>query len=191
MINPFITDRIYKDEKFKTSRLPKGDYDSCTFIGCDFSEGYLDNSQFLDCRFEDCNFSNTNIAHTTFKDVEFVHCKMIGLHFETCNPLLMSFSFQDCTLDLSSFTGVSIPGTVFYTCKLREVDFSEADLSRSRFDHSLLDNALFVACNLQQADFSLANNFNIDPERNQVKGACFSRENIIGLLRKYQIKVLS
>jgi len=191
MINPFITDRNYKDINFKTSRLPKGDYDTCTFVGCDFSEGFLDNTQFLDCRFKDCNLSNSNITHTTFKEVEFVDCKMIGLHFETCNPLLMSFSFHDCTLDFSSFASVSIPGTFFDSCKLRQVDFTQADLSRSHFDHSLLENALFDACNLQHADFSLAHHFNIDPERNRIKGACFSIENIYGLLKKYQINVLS
>ena len=190
MNNPFITDQIYKDEDFSKLRLPKGDYDSCSFVGCNFSEGYLDNCQFLECTFEDCNLSNANIGHATFKEVQFVDCKMVGLLFEKCNQMLLSFSFKGCTLDFSSFISMSIPGTLFDGCKLRNIDFSEADLSRSRFINSNLDNAIFDASNLQEADFILSRNIRLDPERNQLKNSRFSREIVLGLLAKYKIQVI-
>ncbi|MBT8296298.1 MAG: pentapeptide repeat-containing protein [Gramella sp.] len=190
MNNTFITDQIYKDEDFSKERLPKGDYDNCSFIGCNFSDGFLDNCQFLECRFESCNLSNANIAHTTFKEVQFIDCKMVGLLFERCNQILLSFSFKRCTLDFSSFRGMSIPGTLFDDCKLRNIDFSEADLSRSHFTNSILDNSIFDASNLQETNFSLSHNIKLDPERNQLKNARFSQENVKGLLAKYKIQVI-
>ena len=93
MNNPFVTDRVYKEEDFSAVRLPKGDYDNCTFRGCTFSDGFL-------------------------------------------------------------------------------------------------DNAIFDASNLQQADFSLSHNMILDPERNQLKNARFSSENVKGLLVKYKVQVI-
>ena len=190
MNNPFITDQIYKDEDFSKLRLPIGDYDTCSFVSCNFSEGFMDNCQFLECTLEDCHLSNANITHSTFKEVQFIDCKMVGLLFEKCNQMLLSFSFKGCTLDFSSYKGMSIPGTLFDDCKLRNIDFSEADLSRSCFTNSILDNAIFDASNLQEADFSLSHNIKLDPERNQLKNARFSRENVLGLLAKYKIQVI-
>ena len=38
---PFIADKTFKNKDFTTTALPKGEYDNCTFISCDFSEDYL------------------------------------------------------------------------------------------------------------------------------------------------------
>lgn len=93
---------------FTKNRLPRGEYEHCIFDTCNFSDGYLDGLDFMECTFADCNLSAANIAHTTFKEVGFIRCKMLGVHFETCNPFLLDFSFTDCRMNFSSFTGMEL-----------------------------------------------------------------------------------
>lgn len=185
----FISDKTYKGVDFTKTRLPKAEYENCVFEGCDFSNGYLDNQNFMECTFLDCNLSNANITHTTFKEVAFDYCKMIGVKFDACNDFLMDFAFNHSALNLSSFVGLSLKNQKFLDCKLIEVDFTEADLSHAKFDSCNLDRAIFFDTNLEASDFTSAVNVTIDPERNQLKKAKFSKENVVGLLTKYGVLI--
>lgn len=188
-MNNFIADQTFKGKDYTQNRLPKADYENCVFKGCDFANGYLDNQNFMECKFVDCNLSNANIAHTIFKEVIFSHSKLIGLKFEDCNDFLMDFSFQDCILNFSSFYGLKLKSQRFMDCKLEGVDFTEATLVQAQFAKCDLQGAIFSATVLENADFRTARNFNIDPERNRLKKAQFSKEGAIGLLKKYDIVV--
>jgi len=131
----------------------------------------------------------SHIKQTVFNDISFVGCKMLGLRFDLCNDFLLSFRFKGCTLDLSSFYGLVLKKTIFENCKLLEVDFVETDLTASTFDGCDLQRAIFDRSILERADFRAAYNFNIDPERNKVRKAKFSRDGVVGLLGKYDIVV--
>ena len=52
----FIADKVFLKEDFTTQKLPKGDYENCTFEDCQFQEGFLDNLQ--KCNLQKCNFRN-------------------------------------------------------------------------------------------------------------------------------------
>ncbi|MFT5214696.1 MAG: hypothetical protein ACI9WV_002428, partial [Patiriisocius sp.] len=52
---------------------------------------------------------------------------------------------------------------------------------------SNLKEAIFNGTNLEQTDFITAFNFEINPEKNHLKGAKFSKENLFGLLSDYKI----
>ena len=184
-----IADKTFKNVDYTQVRLPKGEYENCVFEGCNFSGSYLDNQNFMECQFIECNLSNANIAHTTFKEVIFSNCKMIGLKFAECNDFLMDFTFDSCTLNFSSFYGLDLKSQKFDTCKLIEVDFTETDLSNSVFVDCHLDGAIFDRTNLEKSDLRQARNFNIDPEKNRIKKARFSKENVLGLLRSYDIAI--
>ena len=118
-----------------------------------------------------------------------MRCKLLGLRFDECNPLLLSFSFQGCILNFSSFYKLKIKGTAFKDCKLEEVDFVESDLTNVRFENCDLTMASFENTTLSGADLRSARNFFIDPEKNKVKKAKFSLSGLEGLLDKYDIVV--
>ena len=59
------------------------------------------------------------------------------------------------------------------------VSFEESDLTR----------AVFESTNLKKADFTNAHCFSIDPSKNQVEKAKFSKNNLAGLLRKYKLDI--
>src|SRR5436189_5938428 len=81
----------------------KAEYDRCTFKGCDLSEVVLSGSRFFNCKFNSCNLSTARINEVSFADTEFGDCKMLGLRFDQCNKFSLSFSFNGCALDHSSF----------------------------------------------------------------------------------------
>ena len=85
----------FADQEFQGPGLPSGGpgkdtYDSCTFRGLDFSEGYLDGLSFIDCVFHDCNLSHANIGGSQFSGVSFRGCKMVGLRLERCGQFWLT-----------------------------------------------------------------------------------------------------
>ncbi len=115
---------------------------------------------------------------------------MIGLHFDQCNTFLLEMAFDNCHLNLSSFFKLVLKNTHFINCSLQEVEFSEADFSGSNFTFCDLNGAIFDNTKLEKADFSEAHNFSIDPERNRIFKAKFSRDGLENLLGKYKIIVV-
>lgn len=77
----------------------------------------------------------------------------------------------------------------FTDCNLQEADFTETDLSGSIFENCDLQRTIFYNTILQQADFTSSYNYSIDPERNRIKKAHFSRLGVVGLLDKYNIVI--
>jgi len=169
MAESFWLDREFTRQDYTQTKLPKGDYENCRFVDCLFSKGFLDNQNFVECTFEGC--------------------KMVGLQFETCNPLLISLKFIGCNLSVASFIGMHLPNIAFYNCKLHQTDFTDTNLKQSKFLDCDLENAIFENTNLEQADFTSAINFNIDPSINQMKKTRFNKDELIGLLKKYDIVV--
>jgi len=185
----YFEDLDLKNENYSKVELSKGDYDNCFFTDCNFSNSDLSDVNFAECLFVDCDFSNAKLNNSSFKDVSFTNCKLMGLHFDYCNKFLLEFSFKECILNFSSFYKLDIKNTTFQNCKLEEVEFVEANLSNSIFQDCDLSQAIFENTILEKADLSTSYNFTIDPETNQIKKAKFSRQNIIGLLDKYNITI--
>lgn len=179
-----------QDQRFeKISEIALAEYEGCTFLSCDFSGAQLNHLIFTDCVFEDCNLSLAKLQQAALRDVTFRECKLLGLHFDACKPFNLSFRFEHCLLNHSSFYQVSIQQTVFEQCTLQEVDFTETDLSACIFSNCDLRGAAFHRTKLEKTDFRTAYNYQLDPEENRVKGAKFSKEGVVGLLGKYRIVV--
>lgn len=189
MGNSFVEDECFENVDFSTQKLEAQEYDHCTFLNCTFSDAVISGINFTDCIFEECDLSNCKLQNTAFKTVDFVKCKLLGLHFDDCNPFLFSVFFKQCVLDFSSFYKMKLKQTTFSDCQLIEVEFNESDLSESVFLNCDLNKASFNNTNLTSCDLRLAINFTIDPENNKLNKAKFSQDGLSGLLLKYNIKV--
>ncbi len=189
MRKEIIEDKTYKGENYTEKTLPIAEYENCIFSNCVFLNTDLSEIIFVECIFEDCDMSMAILKGTAFRDVAFKGCKLLGLHFDDCNPFLLSFNFDSCTLNFSSFFKLKLKNIQFKDCKLEEVDFVETDLSNAVFTNCDLNKAVFDNTKLEGADFRTAINFAIDPEINSVKKAKFSALNIAGLLIKYNITI--
>lgn len=181
---------LIEEKTFDRSDVPsKGDYENCIFNGCDFGDKDLSEFKFTDCLFKGCNLSLAKLNNTVFRDVKFKDCKMLGLRFDTCNDFGLSFAFDTCQLNHSSFYKLKIKKTVFINSQLQEVDFVGSDLTSAVFDHCNLAQATFEHTLLEKADFRTSYNYSFDPELNRIKKAKFSIQSIAGLLDKYDIDV--
>ncbi|MEM4663148.1 MAG: pentapeptide repeat-containing protein, partial [Candidatus Diapherotrites archaeon] len=109
--------------------------------------------------------------------------------FDTCNEFGLSFSFEGCQLNHSSFYKTKIKKTIFKDSELLETDFTEADLTNAVFDKCNLTQAIFDHTILEKADFRTSYNYTIDPEINRIKKAKFSITGLAGLLYKYEIVI--
>jgi uncharacterized protein YjbI with pentapeptide repeats len=181
----YIQDKTFN----RSDSLAKGEYENCTFNGCNFNDTDLSEFKFIDCAFNGCNFSLAKLNKTAFQDVKFKDCKMLALRFDTCNEFGLSFSFDSCQLNHSSFYKTKIKKTVFKNSQLQETDFAEADLTSVLFDNCNLSQAIFDHTTLEKADFRTSYNYSIDPEINRIKKARFSISGLSGLLEKYDIEI--
>jgi fluoroquinolone resistance protein len=185
----YVDDQRFEAVDFRESPLAIGEYDRCTFLNCIFSEADLSDRSFGECTFENCDFSMAKIRNTTFRDAQFVNCKLLGLRFDECNPFLLSFAFDGCILNFSSFFRLKLKKTVFRACKLQEVEFAETDLGQSVFADCDLSGAVFDRTVLEGADLRTAHNFSINPETNKLAKAQFALEGLPGLLGKYKLRI--
>ena len=167
--------------------LPKQEYENCSYINCNFSGSDLSNVTFRECLFTDCDLSLAQMKNTVFSDVQFLNCKLLGLHFDNCDDLFLSVDFENCILELSVFYKILLKRTRFKDCNLSGADFTETNLSHSLFLNCNLKNTIFERSILEHVDFTSSFNFSINPEANKISKAKFSKENLIGLLDKYQI----
>ncbi|WP_299117185.1 pentapeptide repeat-containing protein [uncultured Winogradskyella sp.] len=186
---PHIDNQNFTNQDYRTSMLSKAEYSYCAFTNCNFENSDISNIVFLECEFFDCNFSNVNVKHTTFNDTIFTTCKLVGVNFKDCNSFLMAFHFNRCNLSLSTFSELTINNTKFYDCKLHQVDFTFSEIKSCLFQQCDLQDVIFENTNLEKSDLSTAFNFSIDPSRNNLKNAIFSKENLSGLLKTFKIKV--
>ena len=189
MDRTYIEDKTFISQNFSTQVFLYGEYDTCTFIKCNFSGIDLSGVHFSDCVFDGCDLTTAKLVQAAFKNVTFKECKLLGLHFEDCSRFLFCLDFYNCILNLSSFNGLSLKKRKFDNCQLHEVDFTDADLSESVFTICDFRRTIFLNTNLEKADFSTSFNYSIDPESNKLKKAKFSLPAVIGLLDKYQLEI--
>ncbi len=189
MSQDYIEDKTFDKLDFTLNPLPKGEYEQCRFVDCDFSGSDLSEIRFLDCEFESCNLSMVNLTKTALQNIKFSNSKMLGLHFKNCNDFGFSVSFTKCNLSHCSFYNTKLKKTVFRDSKLHEVDFTDCDLSSSVFDNCDLTRATFDNSNIEKADFRTSYNYSINPESNRIKKARFSISGLPGLLEKYDIEI--
>lgn len=189
MEQAYTHDTTFDKNDFTQTPLTRGEYENCTFNNCNLADNDLSNFKFTDCEFIGCNISLAKLNKTGLQNIKFKDCKLLGLRFDTCADFNLSFSFDNCMLDHSSFYKTKIKKTIFKNSQLREAEFTECDLTGAVFENCDLTRATFYNSILEKTDFRTSYNYSIDPEKNRLKKAKFSLQGISGLLDKYGIEI--
>lgn len=183
---------VFLDKTFENLKsLELGEYENCIFKSCDFSETNFMNYKFIQCEFKECNLSMMRIPNTFIQSTHFFNCKMLGIRFSDCNPFGLSFSFKNCIMNHCDFYQTEIPKTLFKECQLHDVEFSNCDLRESIFKECDLNGSVFNQSILEKVDFRTAHNFTIQPNKNRIKKAKFSANNLRGLLDQFDLIIES
>jgi len=174
---------------YTNQKINHREFEGCIFKNCDLSNSDFSYNTFIDCEFIDCNLSMIQLMNTSLKNVDFKNCKLLGIHFHTCDDFLFQVNSEDCILDYASFANKKMLKTKFTNSSLKEVTFTGSNLSHAIFNNCNLAGAIFNNTQLMGADFTSAYHYKIDPEYNPMKKAKFSTQGILGLLEKYDIKI--
>ena len=135
--------------------LSKGEYEGCTFNNCIFANQDFSEFKFIACAFNSCNLSMMKLNKTVFQDIKFTDCKMLGLRFDLCHDFGLSFSFDHCQLNHSSFYKTKIKKTVFKNTQLQETDFADADLTMPFLTIAAWSKLLLTTPYLKKLTFEL------------------------------------
>lgn len=184
-----IESKIYERIDFTVNPLPRDEYDSCSFLNCNFYNAELSHITFRDCKFENCDFSLAKLKNTGLNNIQFAGCKLLGVLFNECNQFLLSVEFENCMLKLAVFNKLKLKKTHFKNCNLEEADFTETELTSTLFDNCDFRRAIFHKTKLDKSDFRTSINYSIDPENNNIRKAKFSISGVVGLLDKYDIDI--
>ncbi|MEJ0030526.1 MAG: pentapeptide repeat-containing protein [Bacteroidota bacterium] len=176
-------------EKLTILNFERAEYERCTFVNCDLSNADFTDLKFVECEFKGCSLSLVNLAGATLNDNRFTPVRCWGLRFDQCNQFALSFSFDSCVVNDSSFYKCKLKKSSFTGTQFHHCDFVQCDLSETNFHNCDLKDAMFENTNLQKADLRTAINYSINPEINQIKKAKFSLSGLRGLLEKYDISV--
>lgn len=186
---PLTEDQTFEQRATATDPLPAGIYINCIFRNCRFANANFTDCRFTECHFENCDLSNAQVSGTAFQEVGFSGCRLLGIAWEDCKPLLLELRFEKCQLDYGVFGGLPLEGAAFLHCSIREADFTGTLLKGTDFSGSDLTDTRFEGAQLQDADFRTAENFNIHPAHNNLKGARFAAHQAWRLLQGYGIRV--
>lgn len=174
---------------FTADDLLYTDFENCIFDECDFRAAHFTGVAFIDCTFRNCNFESAKINYVALRGAHFANCDFSGVNFAMVDPMLFDISFTNCILDYTKFYTLKLPRTVFTGCSIVASDFMASDLTEAVFDACNLHKTVFIDTIANKTDFFTSFNYEIDPERNKLKKAIFSKEGLRGLLTRHGLVV--
>ncbi len=182
------------DETFSGIELIDSDFtnysfEECVFESCNFQGGSWANATFISCEFRDCSLINLQLNNSKLNEVFFQECKLVGLDFSICKPLLFSVQFKASQILMCGFSGMDLHELSFGRSALKECDFFQVNLEKADFSGCDLNETVFEGCNLMSASFHAATNYKLDPTKNKVKNARFSMPEVVALLAPLGIEI--
>lgn len=199
MFNSNEAQQVYIEKNFNNINLSEEtintkEFDNCTFNGCNFSDSKFIKCKFYECKFINCNLSMLSVKDCSFFDTVFEASKIIGINWTQAAwpriKLSSPLKFYKCSLNHSSFFGLSLIEIIMVECSAKEVDFREADCSEADFTYTDFTGSLFGKTNLTKANFSDAISYNIDVFNNIIKKAKFSLPEATSLLNCLDIELV-
>ncbi len=188
---PEYNDETFHGISFDQQEVSDKTFADCEFKDCTFREAVLRRCAFHDCAFTDCDLSLAQVPDTTFANVAFTHCKLVGIDWASAHwpkfGIKRPFTFHQCALNYSFFTGLKLPHLRMTECTVKEADFSDVDLTGAVFTGTDFSGSRFVNCDLTQADFNDSVQYAIDVKQNWLKKTKFALPEAVALLKGLDI----
>jgi fluoroquinolone resistance protein len=171
----------FKNVNLRQSLISRAEFQNCTFNKCDLSQSVFTECRFYDCTFQACDLSLVKLNGSYVRNSTFVGSKMIGINWIEASKQF-SANFENCTINLSSFFGMSLKKMKLVNCIANEVDFSESNMTECDFTGTDFAESTFAKTNLTKANFTKAKNYSIDFRTNTLSKTKFSLPEVISLL---------
>jgi uncharacterized protein YjbI with pentapeptide repeats len=113
------------------------------------------------------------------------------LNFSEVNSFMLEMRFTDCQLHFCDWKDMVLSDISFVNCHLQENTFERCDMRNCRMESCNMDRAQFTRNDLRTFDVSSNYNFSLDPELNKIKGMQLHERQLICLLFKYELDVIT
>lgn len=181
----------FKDLNYSGKPIKGVTFVGCTFTQCVFREAAFSVCKFNQCTFEACDLSMMKVKGCSFVETKFEGSKVMGVNWMEAawdtTGFLRALSFEDCTINFSTFFGLHLKEIVIKGCNALEVDFSETDMTKADCRNTDFARSRFKQTNLTEADFVEARNYSIDARINTLKKTRFSLPEAESLLHSLDI----
>ncbi len=183
--------QTFKKIELSQQTIKQKTFQECIFTQCTLNEIWFDNCKFFKCTFKECDLNLMKVKNSVFSEVSFENTKVVGVNWMEAlwgkNNLLGSINFTDCTLNYSTFIGLTLRKMKLIRCIAKDVDFAEADLTQANCTGTDFTDSRFNHTNLTQADFTDASHYNISATENTLKKTRFSLPEAVSLLYSLDI----
>jgi fluoroquinolone resistance protein len=164
-------------------------FENCVFYKSTMKGCLFEDTTFNKCTFEACDLSLIKFKDTYVTDITLISCKAIGvLWYDTLSPF--SIRADQSILSYSSFFGKSLKKISLTACTAREVDFTGCNMNLGDFTGTDFMGSTFANTDLRMANFREAQNYQIDPAGNKIKGAIFQLPEAISFLDSLGISIV-
>jgi len=188
-----FSENTFHDLDMTGERVKFATFLDCIFERCSLIEAVFQSCRFVGCVFKECDCTLMQAPNSTFAGSRFENTKLIGVNWSQSDwpdhgigePLI----FKKCSLNHSTFLGVTLGAVKMRGCEAVNVDFREADISGADFSFTDLKESLFQSTDLRGVDFRHARNYHIDPSQNKIAQARFSLPEAMALLYSMDIEL--
>ncbi len=185
-----VSDKNFKDITIDKENIFDIEFLDCVFENCKFNECILVNCTFSECKFIDCSFVGLKTKNVSILFAEFIECTIVGLNWANLDSGSISFpigKLKNCYLKYNEFEKMNFKKFDFEKSSIVDSNFVRCNLGESNFNMCDLKNTHFAECDLRKADFREAKGYGINAFDNIIKGAKFSRAEVVSLLKYFDI----
>ncbi|MBI1276794.1 MAG: pentapeptide repeat-containing protein [Anaerolineaceae bacterium] len=188
---PEYEQQTFKKIELSGQKIKQKIFQECIFIQCTLTEVSFDNCKFFKCTFKECDLNLLKVKNCIFSEVDFENSRVVGVNWMEAmwgkHNLLGSINFTGCTINYSTFIGLTLRKMKLSRCIAKDVDFAEADLTQAICSGTDFTDSRFNHTNLTEADFTDATHYNISATDNTLKKTRFSLPEAVSLLHSLDI----
>lgn len=187
-----ITDRRFTGALPVEAEMRGLEFEGCMLHACRWQGQQMEATTFGECHFVGCNISAVSLNETSFRECSFTGTKALGMDWTRARVSELAaapMAWQDCALDFSTLSGLSMAGWTFRGCSLREIHLVGSDVRRASFSECDISGATISECDLREARFTDCVGVAFDARDNRVAGLTVSASMAPDLLSPLGIVV--
>lgn len=155
--NILLHGATFKNCHFWRPNISNSTFYDCFFGGCDFTNGKIENSVFLETR-----LSNTAFLDCELRDNSFTRCSYLLSNFDTSSVLRNDF--EECDISDSTFKDCGLFNSFFTGGDMINVEYENCDLSLAKISRINTQGCSIVSCYISGAEIENKHLYDIKTE---------------------------
>lgn len=193
-----IIEEVIENNKYLiNNKIENYEFSDCVFNNCNFEETTFINCKFNECVFNNCKFINPKFINTFCRNMTVNKCYFLGINWQTIstsfNRTLAGICLEkvsNCFFRFCYFFDLNMNKLNLSFSEFDECEFESCDCKKVNFENAKFKNTKFLLTNLSQSNFVNAQGYYVDITTCKLKGAKFSKPEVINLLYSTEIEIV-